>query len=42
MVYGIIGDYEEAKTREVDKKIGAVVNIGYSKTEVAIFNKGIL
>ncbi len=42
LVYGIIGDYEEAKTREVDKKIGAVVNIGYSKTEVAIFNKGIL
>ena len=42
LVYGIIGDYMEGSTREVNKSLGAVVNIGYSKTEVAIFNKGIL
>ena len=42
LVYGIVGDYMESKTREIDKKLGVVVNIGYSKSEIAIFNKGIL
>ena len=42
LVYGIVGDYIEGASRDIDKRLGAVVNIGYSKTEVAIFNKGIL
>ena len=42
LTYGIVGDYIEGATRDINKKLGAVVNIGYSKTEVAIFNKGIM
>ena len=42
LVYGIVGDYTEGANRETNKTISAVVNIGYSKTEVAIFNKGIM
>ena len=40
--YGIIGDYFEESNKEIDKALGAVVNIGYGKTEIGIFNKGIL
>ena len=40
--YGIIGDYFEETTKEYQKKLGVVVNIGYSKTEIAVFNKGIM
>ena len=42
LTYGIVCDYTECETREINKQIGAVVNIGYSKIEVAIFNKGIM
>lgn len=37
-----VGDYFEAKTPELDRKVSAVVNIGYDSTEVSIFNKGIM
>ena len=40
--YGIIGDYFEGKNKELQKKLGVVVNIGYAKTEIAVFNKGIM
>ena len=40
--YGIVGDYFEGITKDYQKKLGVVVNIGYSKTEIAIFNKGIM
>ena len=40
--YGIVGDYFEGKNKELQKKLGVVVNIGYAKTEIAIFNKGIM
>ena len=40
--YGIVGDYFEESNKELNKMLGAVVNIGYGKTEIAIFNKGIL
>ncbi len=39
---GIMGDYYEFKTKDTENMIGAVVNIGASKTEIGIFNKGIL
>ena len=42
LMYGIIGDYYLENNRDVNKKLGAVVNLGYSKAEIAIFNKGIL
>lgn len=40
--YGIVGDYFESKNHDTDMKVGVVVNIGYGKTEIAIFNKGIM
>ena len=40
--YGIVGDYFEGKNKEIAKKLGVVVNIGYSKTEIAVLNKGIM
>lgn len=38
----VIGDYFEFKEKELDKKIGAVVNLGAETTTVGIFNKGVL
>lgn len=40
--YGILGDYYEARTSSFDQGVSAVINIGYSKMEIAIFNKGIM
>ena len=40
--YGIVGDYVEGSSKDFHKKLGVVVNIGYSKTEIAVFNKGIM
>lgn len=42
VTYGAIGDYYEARNPDFDKSVSAIVNIGYSKTEVSIFNKGIM
>ncbi len=39
---GSIGDYYEFKDRKNSEEVGALVNIGASKTTVAIFNKGIM
>ena len=39
---GSIGDYYEFKDSDMDEKVGAIINLGASKTNVAIFNKGIL
>ena len=38
----VIGDYFEFKNKELDKKIGAVVNLGAETSAIAIFNKGVL
>jgi len=35
-------DYEELKIADLDKKTGAIINIGKDKTEVSVINKGIL
>ncbi len=37
-----LGDYYAYRTPEMDKSIGAVVNLGYDSTTVSIFNKGII
>lgn len=42
ITFNCIADYYEAKTNETDESIGAIVNIGHDKTDVAIFNKGIV
>ena len=42
LAFSSIGDYEELHTKEQDEECGAVVNIGADKTEVSIFNKGVI
>ena len=42
ITYGVIGDYFENANVEMNKKLGVLVNLGYSKCEIAIFNKGIM
>jgi len=40
--FGLMGDYYAARDSAMDSSVVAVVNIGYDKTDVGIFNKGIL
>ena len=42
IAFGTIGDYYEVKNKELDKKVGAIINIGKSSTDISIFNKGIM
>lgn len=42
VTFGIVGDYFEARSRELDNTVSAIINIGYDSTEVAVFNKGIM
>ena len=39
---GALGDYYEFKNSKNSEEVGAVINIGASKTTVSIFNKGII
>jgi cell division protein FtsA len=39
---GPVADYYQAYQDDFKTKVGAVVNIGYSKIEVSVFNKGLL
>lgn len=39
---GSIGDYYECQNSNTDASVGAIINIGYQKTEISIFNKGLL
>ncbi len=40
--FGCIGDMSVFKNSEVEENISAVINIGYEKTEVSLYNKGIV
>lgn len=40
--FGAVGDYYQVKNNNIDSKVSAIINLGYSKTEVSIFNKGIM
>lgn len=42
ITFNAMGDYKEVENKELNTKAGAIVNIGADKTEVSIFNKGIL
>lgn len=42
IIISSIGDYYSIKNKELDSKVGAIVNIGEEKTVVSIFNKGII
>ncbi len=38
----LVGDYYAIKNPELDRSVVGLINIGYDKTEIGIFNKGIL
>lgn len=40
--FGLVGDYYSVRDEELDKTACAIVDIGYDKTDVGIFHKGIL
>lgn len=42
ILFGSIGDYYEFKSQETDKSVTGVINIGKDKTEISVFNKGII
>ena len=42
ITFNCIGDYYEAKNKKTEDTVGAIINIGHEKTDVSIFNKGIL
>ena len=42
IILSSIGDYYEFKDKELDKNLGAIVNIGAATTTISIFNKGVL
>lgn len=42
VTFNCIGDYFETRDKETDNTFGALINIGHEKTDVSIFNKGIL
>ena len=35
-----VGDYYEVKNNVLDKKVGAIINIGHETTNVSVYNKG--
>lgn len=37
-----IGDYDCTRNKDYDSKVGAMIDIGYDTTKVAVFNKGIM
>jgi cell division protein FtsA len=39
---GPIADYNEYKTKDIDKSICAIINIGAETTTISLFNKGII
>lgn len=42
IVISPLGDYHEFKTKDTNKEVGAIINIGEESTTVSIFNRGIL
>lgn len=42
IMLGSIGDIYSFKTKELDEKIGAVINVGAETTTVSLYNKGIV
>ena len=39
---GGIGDINAFKNKDIDSKLGAVINVGYETTSVSVYNKGII
>ena len=42
LTFKTIGDYYEAKGKDLDKELGAVINVGSETVDISIFNKGII
>jgi len=42
ITFGSIGDYYESKTTDMDKNLGAIINVGSDTINVSVFNKGII
>ena len=42
IAYSAMASYYEFQTEETNKSTGAVINLGHSSTEIAIFNKGVM
>ena len=42
LLFNSIGDYNAFKNSNLDKETVGVINIGYQKTELSIFNRGII
>lgn len=42
ITYGSIGDYFEAESDLTLDTLGVIINIGYEKTDITVFNKGII
>ena len=42
LCYATLGDFYQAVRSEYQKGIGSVINIGSTKTEISIFNKGLM
>lgn len=42
IAFDSLGDYFSFKNKNIEEKIGVIINIGASKTTISIFNKGVL
>lgn len=42
ILFGVLGDYFEFKSKETDSSVTGVINIGSDKTEIAVFKNGII
>lgn len=42
ITFATIGDYYEARGKDTDSTVGAIINIGSSTINISIFNKGII
>lgn len=42
VTFGAVGDYAVIQNKDFDSKVGAIINVGSEKTEVSVFNKGIM
>ena len=42
IIYNMQADYYTVSTKELDRKMGAIINIGADITSVGVFNKGIM
>lgn len=42
ITYGVVSDYFNNKNKDINSKLGVLVNFGYGKCEIGIFNKSIL